>query len=210
MTDTTPETVARMLHELRTGFALQDGGPDACELGDRVADMLEALARERDEHRKAFDQDNAALAQALLREEALAARLAEVEAERNLHGALLAEAYGATLDWEAILQDAALWQAQDDIAKSRVAAIDADARADALAAKLAEQKPQPMSTAPRDGTPVLAWWPSPYDSQWSAWTTTRWKTTAGGIGMWQCAWEYVWEGLECAPTLWLPHPRVPE
>lgn len=60
------------------------------------------------------------------------ARVAELEA-------LLADAYGAELNWKEILQDAALWQAQDDIGKSRVAEMTATARATAAEAELARR-----------------------------------------------------------------------
>ena len=45
MTDNlTHEAVAELIYELRESFALLDGGPDDWDLGDRTADMLEALA----------------------------------------------------------------------------------------------------------------------------------------------------------------------
>jgi hypothetical protein len=66
----------------------------------------------------------------------LRARVVEVEAERDVANAVAATAYGASLDWEQILQDDALWAAQDDIAKSRVACLEAEADAAALRAKI--------------------------------------------------------------------------
>lgn len=50
--------------------------------------------------------------------------------------AVAATAYGASLAWEQILQDDALWAAQDDIARSRVACIAAEADAAALRAQV--------------------------------------------------------------------------
>ncbi len=64
MTDTTPERIAETVARLRHSHELQDGGPDACELGDRTADLIEAIA----------------------------ASLAEVEAERDRLEKELAEA----------------------------------------------------------------------------------------------------------------------
>lgn len=58
----------------------------------------------------------------------------ELRAERDAASAVAATAYGASLDWEQILKDDALWQAQDDIAKSRVACMAAEADRDRLAA----------------------------------------------------------------------------
>ena len=58
----------------------------------------------------------------------------ELRAERDAASSVAATAYGATLDWEQILEDDALWQAQDDIAKSRVACMTAESDRDRLAA----------------------------------------------------------------------------
>lgn len=63
-----------------------------------------------------------------------------LRAERDRIAAVAATAYGAALDWEQILQEQALWEAQDDIAKSRVACIEAEARIAALEAQLAEAR----------------------------------------------------------------------
>jgi hypothetical protein len=73
--------------------------------------------------------------------------------------------------------------------------------------KPAKGKPQPISTAPRDGTRILAWWPA-CDSDLCTWTTTWWSVTAGGIGQWECVWAYADESD--APTHWLPDPGAPE
>ncbi len=62
------------------------------------------------------------------------AKLAELRAERDAASAMAATAYGASLNWEEVLNDEALWQVQDDIAKSRVACMTAEAERDRLAA----------------------------------------------------------------------------
>jgi hypothetical protein len=66
----------------------------------------------------------------------LRADLAAANERAEKAEAVAATAYGASLDWEQILQDDALWAAQDDIAKSRVACMEAEADAAALRAQV--------------------------------------------------------------------------
>lgn len=76
-------------------------------------------------------------------------------------------------------------------------------------AKWAFEQPQPMATAPKDGTRVLAWWP-PFNEAGDngGWVTTWWETNAGGLTGWESPWEYA--DLDSPPTHWLPHPDAPK
>lgn len=102
MTDTTPATVAAMLDgvtpgpwkveaewnvgdadkSIMHGSVMIDDDAESYANARFIAyarEAVPALSAERDEYRTAWEADNAALADALLREEALSAKLAEVE-----------------------------------------------------------------------------------------------------------------------------------
>lgn len=75
-----------------------------------------------------------------------------------------------------------------------------DAAPDAL-------KPQPIETAPTDGTRVLAYWPDTM-SGGSGWLES-WHTLRGPLGSecWHSPFEY---SIDYGPTHWLPLPPRPE
>jgi hypothetical protein len=60
--------------------------------------------------------------------------------------------------------------------------------------------PRPMKDAPRDGTKVLAWWPSG-----PGWKTT-WSFNDGAGDGWQSCWAWCYADALEAPTRFLPHP----
>lgn len=68
---------------------------------------------------------------------------------------------------------------------------------------------QPIETAPKDGTRILAFWPDVYgnssavqiETWWGAWGHGRSKET------WQNAWE--WADGANNPTHWMPLPTPP-
>jgi hypothetical protein len=67
--------------------------------------------------------------------------------------------------------------------------------------------PRPMKDAPRDGTKVLAWWPSPH-SQESHYVTTWCAVDDAGREVWQSPFDSapVDETGWHIPTRFLPHP----
>lgn len=68
---------------------------------------------------------------------------------------------------------------------------------------------QPIETAPKDGTRILAYWPPVLgDVDNGGWVTTWWGTSAGGASSWESPWEYA--DMRNGPTHWLLHPKTPE
>jgi hypothetical protein len=69
---------------------------------------------------------------------------------------------------------------------------------------------RPIETAPKDGTHVLAFWPSIYDAenatQSESWFGPRWSDLNAEC-VWQTAYEY---GDELTPTHWMPLPETPQ
>ena len=94
------------------------------------------------------------------------------------------------------------------------AAAQADYEARILSAlDTAPAKPwKPINTAPRDGTRILAWWPSyDPDNDNSGWCTTWWGRANNGVDEgWESAWEWEWPEIRYSPTHWMPHPQKPE
>jgi hypothetical protein len=72
--------------------------------------------------------------------------------------------------------------------------------------------PQPICTAPRDGTPILVW-----DGEWNAWVAARWLVvceinkgldSGGWYGDHDCSWKG--NCLDArTPQWWLPMPPEP-
>ena len=70
------------------------------------------------------------------------------------------------------------------------------------------EPPQPISTAPRDGTRVLVFVPGPADHH-RGWLSARWETE-GQPGVWLCG-GHIWsdEAIHLnnpEPTHWMPLP----
>jgi hypothetical protein len=64
--------------------------------------------------------------------------------------------------------------------------------------------PQPISTAPKDGTPILVWCE---DDDWNAWVTAKW-IDGSWYGDHDCSWKA--NNLDVrTPQWWLPMPPEP-
>ena len=65
---------------------------------------------------------------------------------------------------------------------------------------------QPIETAPKDGTRILAYWPDTYGNN-SAVQVETWWGPWGKASTWQSAFE--WADGACVPTHWMPLPPPP-
>jgi hypothetical protein len=108
-----------------------------------AADAIAQLCQDNERLAVISGNNRSTMIAALDERDAAEERAKRAEGERveavndaETFAALLATAYGASLDWHQILKDDALWFAQDDIAKSRVACMDAEATATALTAQV--------------------------------------------------------------------------
>lgn len=64
---------------------------------------------------------------------------------------------------------------------------------------------QPIETAPKDGTRLLAYWPPVFGGDNAGCATTWWVVTSSGLFGWESPWEYA----DREPTHWMPLPEPP-
>ena len=79
----------------------------------------------------------------------------------------------------------------------------------ACAERLRAEEWQPIETAPRDGTRVLAWWPDAYDNGSAVQVETWWGPFHGSA---LCGWQSAFEEAAApphGPTHWRPRPAPP-
>jgi hypothetical protein len=67
---------------------------------------------------------------------------------------------------------------------------------------------QPIETAPKDGTRILAYWPDIYANSSAVQCETWWGPWGNSKSTWQTVWEWA-DGPNC-PTHWMPLPEPPQ
>jgi len=66
---------------------------------------------------------------------------------------------------------------------------------------------QPIETAPRDGTPILGWFPKTEHVTWDRVVITHWRVDYGGYGLNPPHWS---DGsVSGSPLHWMPLPKGP-